>query len=100
MVKTKYYCDICGKEARTQEYTFPEMFEKTENIINDVNGIRVAVDVMATKTYIGQVYKDVCDECANKIRIAISGLQSPIVENCTVTKEQMEEVKSIYNGDN
>lgn len=100
MVEKKYYCDICGKETRTQEYILPEIFEKTENIINEKNGVRIALDVMATKTYIGQVHKDVCDECANKIRMVIYDLQSPIVENCIVTKEQMEKMKSICNGDN
>lgn len=55
----KEYCDICGKEAKTNKYVLPEW---TDDYAKDKNGMPL-LKINAIKP----VEKDICKGCADVI---------------------------------
>ena len=63
---TKTFCDFCGKESLTKKYTLPFYFERF--------GYGAKYPHGATFTVRGDVEKDVCNYCQDKIRQSLAAI--------------------------
>lgn len=73
----KEYCDICGKEKKTEKYVLPELGLK---YIEDKTGARL----MAYNA-LNPMKKDICSDCARAIFRFIKGYTFYMVHGETVT---------------
>lgn len=63
---TKTFCDFCGKERLTKKYILPFYFETFGYSVKNPHG--------ATFNIRGDVERDVCSCCQNKIRQALAAI--------------------------
>lgn len=88
----KEYCDICGKEVVTDKYFLP--------VMKDIYAIdRHGTPMVATKVMSSE-RKDVCQDCARKIRFLIDCIL--LDKDISITFESSEVGKSYrieYVGD-
>ena len=90
----KEYCDICGKEAATDEYFLPVI---KDSYVRDRHGNpMVETKVMSSER------KDVCQDCARKIQFLIDCILPMVDKDISITFESSEVGKSYrieYVGD-
>ena len=79
MVETKYYCDICGREAPVSKYKIPEIHSSF--YCGESEG----------KKYLDVYERDVCEDCIMEIAKEISNIK---------TLKMSETYKRIGNADN
>ena len=76
MVKTitKYYCDICGKEAPyCLKYYLPDIYE---NIYHDALNPKLKKEISGFHPVAG----DICPKCAELIYLAIKNVKKVVTE--------------------